>query len=111
MLINHGTWQGKQILKKNTVKQMFREGWRYNGSNGDNYHGLFRSWGLGIHRITGMPDQDVILRGSDTMYGHSGFAYGLLSNAYCYPVRKTGLIFITNGKANGYIICENSSFY
>jgi CubicO group peptidase (beta-lactamase class C family) len=111
MFMNHGTWQGKQILEKSTVKQMLKKQWLYNGSNGDNYHGLFQSWGLGIHRITGTPGQDVILSNSETMYGHSGLAYGLVSNAYFDPDREVGLIFITNGKAEGYTVSGESAFY
>ena len=111
MLMNQGTWQGNQILQKNTVKQMLNKQWLYDGSNGDNYHGLFQSWGLGIHRITGTPEQDVILSNSETMYGHSGLAYGLVSNAYFDPDREEGLIFITNGKAEGYTVSDESAFY
>jgi CubicO group peptidase (beta-lactamase class C family) len=111
MLMNRGTWQGRQILKKSTLKQMLKKQWLYNGSNGDNYHGLFQSWGLGIHRITGTPGQDVILSNSENMYGHSGLAYGLVSNAYFDPDREVGLIFITNGKAEDYTVSGESAFY
>ena len=111
MLMNQGKWDGERILKGSTVKRMLTQQWQYNGSNGDNYPGLFQSWGLGIHRITGTPGQDVILSNSEAMYGHSGFAYGLPSNAYFDPVRKQGLIFITNGKTEGYTVSDKSAFY
>lgn len=111
MLMDQGNWNGKRILKESTVKQMLTQQWQYNGSNGDNYHGLFQSWGLGIHRITGTSEQDVILSNREIMYGHSGFAYGLVSNAYFDPDREVGLIFITNGKAEDYTASDESAFY
>lgn len=94
------------VLNPESISSMFEENWRYRGDNGDNYQGLFLSWGLGIHRITSSPGKDVVLAGSTLMLGHSGDAYGLISDAYYDPVRKRGFVFITNGigknqKTNG----------
>lgn len=98
------------LLKPITIKKMFSPQWSFNGENGDFYHGLFRSWGLGIHLITSTPGNDVVLKSSKKMVGHSGDAYGLASSAYFDPKRKIGFVFITNGAANLHF-GDTSAFY
>ncbi len=110
-LMNHGSHQGVTILDDSTVRRMLALQWQYTGSNGNNYYGLFRSWGLGIHRITNYPDNDIVLTGSQQMFGHPGEAYGLVSDAYVDTVRKVGVIFMTNGCGNGYMTGSQSAFY
>lgn len=111
LLMNHGTINGTTILNDSTVKRMLGLQWQYNGNNGDNYYGLFRSWGLGIHRITNTSGNDLVLSGSTEMFGHPGEAYGLVSDAYIDTVRRVGIIFITNGSGTGYVTGSQSAFY
>lgn len=111
MLMNHGSLNGVTLIQDSTVNRMIAMEWQYNGNNGNNYYGLFRSWGLGIHRITNTPNQDIVLSGSQLMFGHPGEAYGLISDAYIDTTRKVGLVFITNGCGNGYITNSQSAFY
>jgi CubicO group peptidase (beta-lactamase class C family) len=111
LLMNHGSWNGVTLLQDSTVNKMIAVQWQYNGSNGNNYYGLFRSWGLGIHRITNTPNQDVVLPGSQLMFGHTGEAYGLISDAYIDTTRNVGLVFITNGCGTGYSTNSQSAFY
>jgi len=99
------------ILTKQSVSAMIANHWTYNGSNGNNYGGLFLSWGLGIHRITSTPGNDIVLPGSNTMFGHTGEAYGLVSDAYYDSTRNVGLVFITNGVGIGYHTNSYSAFY
>jgi CubicO group peptidase (beta-lactamase class C family) len=99
------------LLQPSSVHQMLEDNWTYNGSNGNNYYGLFRSWGLGIHRITSTLNNDVVLPGSDLMFGHTGEAYGLVSDAYIDTSRKIGFVFITNGVGTGYSTSNSSAFY
>lgn len=110
-LLNNGSYMGYQLISKNALDMMLQSSWQYNGSNGDNYYGLFRSWGMGIHIITNTPDNDIVLSGSQIMFGHPGEAYGLVSDAYIDTLRKTGLIFFTNGCGNGYTVGNGSAFY
>ena len=112
MLENEGTLDGITILQPATVDLMRNNEWTWNGSNGDNYYGLFRSWGLGTHRITAQPGGDVVFPGVD-MFGHAGEAYGLISDLYSDPVTGFGLVFITNGytSGNSYQFGTNSAFY
>jgi hypothetical protein len=90
---------------------MFANEWTFNGNNGNNYFGLFRSWGLGIHRITSTPGNDLVLPGSVSMLGHTGEAYGLVSDAFFDTIRKVGFVFMNNGVGIGYQTNNNSAYY
>jgi hypothetical protein len=45
------------------------------------------------------------------MLGHTGEAYGLVSDAYFDTIRKVGFVFINNGVGIGYQTNSNSIFY
>ena len=45
------------------------------------------------------------------MQGHTGEAYGLISDAFFDTIRRVGLVFITNGCGKGYTIGPTSAFY
>lgn len=111
VLVNGGTYEGVTLLSEESCLAMFANEWTYNGNNGNNYFGLFRSWGLGIHRITSTPGNDIVLPGSTSMFGHPGEAYGLVSDVYYDSTRKVGFVFMTNGVGIGYQINDNSIFY
>jgi CubicO group peptidase (beta-lactamase class C family) len=111
LLMNKGTRNGVTLLNEASCNAMFNNEWTYNGSNGNNYYGLFRSWGLGIHRITSTPGNDMALSNSTSMLGHTGEAYGLVSDAYFDTIRKVGFVFMNNGVGNGYQTNNNSIFY
>ncbi len=112
LLNNAGTFDGTALLQPGTVALMLGEEWTWNGSNGDNYYGLFRSWGLGVHRITAQSVGDVVFPGT-AMFGHAGEAYGLISDLYVDPATGFGLVFITNGytPGNAYQFGTASAFY
>jgi len=101
----------KKILSSQSLSAMRTAQWKYDGSNGDDYNGLFRCWGLGLHIITGTPGKDIIFSETAIMFGHSGDAYGLISDAYVDPVRKAGFVFITNGTGRGYSTSDRSAFF
>lgn len=103
--------QSKILLQKSTIDTMFSSQWYENASNGNNYNGLFRSWGLGIHRLTGFTNADIALPKSRLMLGHCGDAYGLISTAYYDPDRKIGFVFVTNGVGKDLHRNTNSAFY
>jgi CubicO group peptidase (beta-lactamase class C family) len=98
-------------LSDTMISLMLMQQWLYDGNNGNNYYGLFRSWGLGVHRITSTPGGDIVLAGSNAMFGHTGEAYGLVSDVYFDIDRNVGLVFITNGVGNGYQFGKYSAFY
>lgn len=112
LLASEGTYNGTALLQPVTVALMLGNEWTWNGSNGDNYYGLFRSWGLGVHRITAQSGGDVVF--PDTpLFGHAGEAYGLISDLYVDTTSGFGLVFITNGytPGNAYGFGSNSAFY
>lgn len=112
MHMNYGKYNGTRILDSATVALMHSSQWKYNGSNGDNYHNLFNNWGLGFHLISNSNGGDIIMDGTK-MCGHSGNAYGLISDMYFDTNNQFGFIFITNGYAGEkeYTKAANSAFY
>jgi CubicO group peptidase (beta-lactamase class C family) len=111
VLMNKGTYNGFTLLSESSCNAMFANEWTFNGNNGNNYFGLFRSWGLGIHRITSTPGNDLVLPSSVSMLGHTGEAYGLVSDAFFDTIRKVGFVFMNNGVGIGYQTNNNSAFY
>ena len=110
-LMDQGTYRNTRILKAETVSEMLSPDWEYTGDNGDDYYGLFQSWGLGIHIPTNTPGKDVVLSSSRHLFGHPGEAYGLVSAAYIDTSLKRGFVFMTNGCGSGYKPDTSSSFY
>ncbi len=113
MLMGNGTYQNNvTILQPATVALMRSDQWTFNGQNGDNYGNFFNSWGLGIERVLGTVGADVIVP-NKIFYGHAGDAYGLLSDMFYDPIKKSGIVFITNGYtgAAGYTNGSSSTFF
>lgn len=112
MLLNGGSYNSEEILSEETVNLMLSEEWNYNGANGDNYFGLFRNWGLGVHRAEGSPGLDKVFTNT-LMIGHPGEAYGLISDLYIEPESGLALAFVSTGyySGGGYAFAENSIYY
>lgn len=109
MLMNDGSLEGQQIMKKETANLMMEEQWHFEGNNGDTGGGLFLSYGLAVHR-TGQGSTDAVFP-DRTMVGHPGDAYGLLSGMYFDRKTRTGIIFITNGGRQLTTKGSNTSFF
>jgi len=93
--LNKGTYNGKRIVSKKSIKLMHSPQWKYDGTNGDDV-GQSRCWGLSVHILTNTPSGDIIF--SDArMMGHTGDAYGLKSGFWFDPDNKSGFIYMTNG--------------
>lgn len=108
--LNDGLWNGEPLIQPSTLQAMRTALYTYNGTNGDNYYGLFRSWGRGIQRTTNTAGGDIVLPELE-MWGHPGEAYGLISDWYYDPETRFGVIFATNGAFNGYDFGNYSAFY
>ncbi|MEO6168828.1 MAG: serine hydrolase domain-containing protein [Chitinophagales bacterium] len=109
MHANDGTYNNTTILQSATAQLMHAVEWQYNGSNGNDYYGLFKAWGLGFHLTTNTANSDIVFPDKN-MAGHPGEAYGLISDMY-FDTTKNGVIFITNGSKFSYVIGPASSFY
>ncbi len=90
MYKNGGSYKSLTILSDQTTRLMFETAWSFNGSNGDNYYGIFKNYGFGCHQTTDL------LPGK-TLLGHPGEAYGLISDMYFSLEENYGIIFLTNG--------------
>lgn len=90
MIMNGGVLNGVRILNDTTVQRLLNPVWIFNGSNGNNYYGIFTTYAFGNHRTTN-------LLPGETLFGHPGEAYGLISDMYFSKIRNYGIIFITNG--------------
>jgi CubicO group peptidase (beta-lactamase class C family) len=111
VFLNDGKYQKQHIISKASIKSMTSSQWKFDGTNGENANGLFKKWGLGIHLITNTKDNDEIFSGDAFMLGHSGDAYGLVSDAFVDVKKGIGFVFITNGSGSGYVNSDCSSFY
>jgi CubicO group peptidase (beta-lactamase class C family) len=108
--LNKGTFGGKRIISKKSIKLMHAPQWTFNGSNGEIEGGAERSWGLSVSILSGKTSADLI-DGKSMMMGHGGDAYGLISEFYFDPDTRSGLILITNGIFNNMTNGSYSSFY
>jgi len=79
------------ILKKETYELMETPAWQDHA-----LEGFYRQKGLNLHIL----DHDVY---SDyQFYGHSGMAYGILTQMYYDPKKDTCMIFFINGSQSNY---------
>ncbi|NUM35199.1 MAG: beta-lactamase family protein [Candidatus Brocadiae bacterium] len=91
---NGGIYKNIRILQENTAKLMRKSLWNFDGSNGDTENNIFQNYGLSLHTT-----QDLLP--GQTLTGHPGEAYGLLSGLYFSTTGNYGIIFITNGAVWG----------
>jgi CubicO group peptidase (beta-lactamase class C family) len=110
LFLNEGYHNGVEIISSGSIASMIDNEWTFNGSNGNNYFGLFQSWGLGVHR-SNTSTSDMIFGGNNLLFGHPGEAYGLVSDAYVSFDLNGGFIFFTNGCGAGYTVPSNSAYY
>ncbi|WP_170133532.1 serine hydrolase domain-containing protein [Undibacterium pigrum] len=106
MLMNEGELDGVRLLKPDSVRALTAEQWSYDAAtrNGDDYRGLFLSWGLGFQSFTDTSaghygDRLVKARPAFKPVGHLGFAYGLQSAFLFDPATRNGIIYVIGGVA------------
>jgi CubicO group peptidase (beta-lactamase class C family) len=100
------------LISKSTLNKMKKAQWCFKVSNGDNYNGFFKQYGLGLHQ-TNKNGSDLISKPEifGKFIGHAGDAYGLISDAYFSEKEDFGFVIITNGSFDPFIKGKNSSFY
>ena len=99
MLINGGIFRNKKILSQNSLAEMFKLHWIYNGKNGNPYGGAILNYGLGIYFIDGKTSSRVCRDFEVNLIGHTGAAFGMLSGIFFVPNSKSGFIYMMNGEA------------
>ncbi|MBR1397679.1 MAG: beta-lactamase family protein [Selenomonadaceae bacterium] len=100
MLINGGTYKGREIIRADLLSEMMKPQWTYNKKkpNGDTSSVMF-NYGFGIYKIEGNGNARLCKNYAIDLIGHSGEAYGLISGLYFIPGTKNGVIFMINGEA------------
>lgn len=96
-----GTHNGTTLLSPTGINALHGATWTFDGSNGNNYYGLFNSWSQGLHRANGTAGDNFFGDGA-LFIGHAGEAYGLISDVYVEPSTGWGFAFATNGAWDGY---------
>jgi CubicO group peptidase (beta-lactamase class C family) len=105
MLFDGGRFEGRVILKRESVDAMLARAWRYDGTNGASTFGdhadFFLAWGLGNQQfidVGGPRRGDRLVEGGGfTAVGHLGEAWGLTSAAVLDPRTGNGLVFMVGG--------------
>jgi len=104
MHMRNGAMSGVRILPESIVTAMRTPIWTYTPGNGNNYYGIFNTYGIGLSRTTELlPGQTIV--------GHPGEAYGLISDMYFATDGAYGIVFITNGSATSWQAGSYSGWY
>ena len=101
MLMNGGSYHGRQILSPISIAEMLRPQWQYDAAqkNGSTGGGTLLSYGLGEVQIAGNSTSRVNRAHEVNLVGHNGEAFGLLSGVFFRPGTKDGFVYIMNGEA------------
>jgi CubicO group peptidase (beta-lactamase class C family) len=100
------------FISSSTLDAMRTVEWNWTGNNGDNYYGLFKRWGLGLHHAnTSNTDFICLNQGFGTFIGHTGEAYGLVSEAYFNESNEVAFVFMHNGLWGGHVPSASSGWY
>jgi CubicO group peptidase (beta-lactamase class C family) len=111
MLMNEGSYHGRQILQRASVDAMFQRQVTLDsdGQNGtadsDNFHGLLHAWGLGNQQFTdtslvrdGRAQGDRLVEGGGFKgVGHLGWSWGLNALFVFDRASKNGMIYVVSG--------------
>jgi CubicO group peptidase (beta-lactamase class C family) len=102
MLINEGVHQGRRMLERATIAQMFARQWTSDGKggNGDTYRGLFNCWGLGNQQFPDQAGMQLVEGGGFQAVGHLGDAYGLRSVFVFDPASRNGMVVLVGGTSS-----------
>lgn len=84
LLINGGKFRGRQILRADSLAEIFKSRWIYDGANGDTCGGEMLNYGLGSYKIAG------------GYAGHAGEAFGMLSGIFFKG--GSGFVYMLNGE-------------
>lgn len=94
-LLGEGMIGGKRLLSAQSVDDILRPEWRYDGSNGDSYNGFYCQYGLASQTIptAGNGCRDDPFDDGKSRVGHAGDAYGLKSGLWIDREAGEGVAF------------------
>lgn len=101
MLINRGTFNGRQILSPKSIDTILNSHWLYDNKNpnGKTYGGVMENYGLGTYKIGGTSKARPCKDFAVDLVGHSGEAFGMIAGLYFMPNTRNGFVFMINGTA------------
>ena len=99
MIFDGGFFRGRQILRGESLNEIFKPNWIFDGHNGDTYGGAILNYGLGTYFIDGKSSARVCREHEVNLLGHTGAAFGLLSGFFFRPNTRDGFIYMLNGTA------------
>jgi len=108
--LNKGKYDGKRIISAKSIRLMHKPQWIYNGSNGDMEDERPGNRGLSV-KILPDPAPDNSLPDGVRMMGHTGSAYGLISNFFFDPGKKFGYVYMMNGSFSAPKLGPPALFY
>ena len=99
MFLNNGTYNGNQILKRETVDKMFNIIWKFdkNKQNGNTFDGYDYAYGGGPSIITNL-DKNRLHKTKDLNFsGHTADQFGLFGGLFFDRIKGYGLVYRGNG--------------
>jgi CubicO group peptidase (beta-lactamase class C family) len=108
--MNNGKYNGERIVSKKSIRLMQRAQFICNSVNSDNEGVRAGNRGLSVQVLPESTAGTILPQGSHFL-GHSGSAYGLVSDFYFDQKGKYGFIFITNGIFDGPKAGPSGAFY
>ncbi len=108
MFSNDGTYNGVQILKPETIDEMFTPVWTYDPEleNGDTYYDLMLCYGMGPQIFTSTIGDSLVADQVLPFAGHTAEAYGLLGGMAFDRETGNGLVYIVGGTG-----CDMDDYY
>ncbi|KRW99496.1 Beta-lactamase/transpeptidase-like protein [Pseudocohnilembus persalinus] len=99
----------KQIIQKSSTDLMKTIQWQYDGNNAKQ-SSFIQAYGQGLQISTDKKKIDQIFPGRQVV-GHTGQAYGLMSNMFFDAKNGNGYIFAHNGMKQQPLFSNKSKFY
>ena len=89
------------FLKRESIAELERAAWRYDGSNGDTSNGFYCQYGLAVTVLPTAHDicVDDLFGDFRTRVGHAGEAYGLRSGLWIDRAKGIGVAFFATATA------------
>lgn len=108
--MNNGKLNGERIISKKSIRLMHKAQFICNSTNCDDEGVRAGNRGLSVQILPSAAAGTILPKGSHFL-GHSGSAYGLVSDFFLDPKGKYGFIFISNGIFDGPKAGPSGAFY
>lgn len=107
-----GKTQIPNFISAKLIKLLQKPTWIFNGKNGNTENGFYNIWSYGT-QILSQKTKEITFKTNKfgRWIGHSGDAYGLISDAYFSEKENAQIIIIANGSKVAYPKTEKNGFY